>query len=282
MRTNNGNIYKTKERRFCMDISLLPKQPGVYKIINKINGFVYFGSASNPGVFKRLQVHLRDLKNNKHHSWILQKDWNEFGENAFRVTIVKICSPEEAHKTEQEMIDAVGVGISNKSYNILDRVDRSSLPPETKEKIKHAHRNNNLIICTNKSGFKGVCFYKRKKMWKASIVRYNKAYHIGYYDTPEKASKEYQKVNNLSDEDFYKWWKNIYETERKNGRYMWGEKGPTAKLSDKQAKEIIAIHKSGQYNQRQISKMFNVDQSAISNIVRGKRHLMERVNYVSG
>jgi hypothetical protein len=263
-----------------MDISSLPKKPGVYRIINKINGFVYYGSAGEQGIFKRLQTHICNLKNKKHHSWILQNDWNKYGENAFKVEIICICNTIESKTTEQKMIDAVGVGIKNKSYNILDKVDRSSLPTETKEKIKQAHRNNNLIICTNKSGYKGVCFYKRKQKWKASISRYNKSYHVGYYDTPEKASQEYQKVNNLNDEDFYKWWNNIYENERKNGRYMWGEKGPGSKISDEQAKEIIKMYKSGQYTHKQLGKKFKMDGSAISNIINGKRHLMEGVNYV--
>jgi len=255
-----------------MDISHLPKQPGVYKITGKENGFIYFGSAGTQGIYKRIVKHFHDLLIDKHHSWILQRDWNKFGENNFEVETILVCHPTKAKKIEQELIDARGVGEENGSYNVLDKVDHSSLPNSTKEKIKKAHRNPNLIIATNKSGHKGVCFYKRGQKWKASIHRYGHSYHIGYYETAEEASREYQKVNGLNDDEFEQWWKNEYETKRKDGQYQWGCNSSKAKLTQKQVDEINGLWATGKYTQKEIGKMFGVCASNISRTINKKHH----------
>jgi hypothetical protein len=66
------------------------------------------------------------------------------------------------------------------------------------------NRKENLRICTveennrnrgktvrNKSGFKGVCYLKNTKKWKASIRVSKKQINIGYFKTKEEAYEAY-------------------------------------------------------------------------------------------
>lgn len=45
---------------------------------------------------------------------------------------------------------------------------------------------------TNKSGYKGVCWHKRKKKWIAQINVNNKKIHIGGFDNPVEAHYAYK------------------------------------------------------------------------------------------
>ena len=243
---------------------------GVYSILNKKNRFIYIGSVGKWGFKKRWQMHRRELNKKRHHSWILQKDWIKYGSKNFSFQVIKRCSIGKAKKLEQKIIDKVGVGIKNKSYNIMDRVDRAHLPKEVIAKIKKAHRNPNLIIKTNTSGFKGVCLY-RNGSWKASIQRYSHSYHLGYYKTAKKASIEYNKINKLTDKQFYKWWNKEYDTNRKNYQYrLYGEQASSAKLTKKSVNKIRKLYKTGKYIQAKLGKLFKVNPSHISNLINNK------------
>ena len=59
---------------------------GLYKIENKVNGKVYIGESIN--IEQRWNIHLEDLIANKHHSYKLQKDWNEYGEDKFSFEVL--------------------------------------------------------------------------------------------------------------------------------------------------------------------------------------------------
>ena len=239
---------------------------GVYKILNKKNQFIYIGSVGKQGFKKRWNFHKSQLNNNKHHSWILQRDWIKYGRDNFDFQIIKKCSITKAKQLEQVLINKSGVSVKNKSYNIMDKVDRSSLSIEIIEKIKKAHRNPNLIIKTNTSGFKGVCPY-RKGLWKASIHRYGHSYHIGYYKTAKEASVEYNKINKLTDELFYKWWEKEYNTNRNNYQYILkGEQCSYAKLTQKKVNRIRKLYKTGKYTQKQLAEKHKVNPSNISYI----------------
>jgi len=243
--------------------------PGVYSIINLKNDFIYIGSFSKQGFTKRINMHKNHLKQNKHHSCILQRDWNKYKENNFIFKLLEICSLLRARELEQELINLNGVGIRDKSYNMLDKVNRSTLPKSIINKIKKAHRNPKLIISTNTSGYKGVCPYRNK--WKASIFRYGKSYHIGYYKSAKEASIAYNKINKLTDSGFYKWWNNEYNENRKDHKYVArGEKALNSKLTNKEVLKIRKMYKIGKYNQTELGNKFKVFPSHICNIVNNR------------
>ena len=76
---------------------------GIYQILNTVNGKRYIGSAVN---FKeRWSLHLRQLKNDKHHSIALQRAWNKYGESSFKFEILLTCEKEELLEYEQLHFD---------------------------------------------------------------------------------------------------------------------------------------------------------------------------------
>jgi group I intron endonuclease len=92
---------------------------GIYRIRCLVNNFTYYGSASSPRGFRtRFQSHLWRLKNARHHSWILQRDWKRYGASCFEFQIIEIVSPEQCINSEQAYIDRHGIGEENSSYNI--------------------------------------------------------------------------------------------------------------------------------------------------------------------
>lgn len=63
---------------------------GIYKIQSKIKPEkLYIGSSCN--IRKRFNTHKRDLKLNKHHSIILQRHYNKYGEEDLEYAIVEEC-----------------------------------------------------------------------------------------------------------------------------------------------------------------------------------------------
>ena len=61
-------------------------------------------------------------------------------------------------------------------------------------------RNTRKIMSTNKSGFRGVSWCVRDKVWRCSLTLDSKQIHLGYYPTALEAAKAYEtyiRVNNL-------------------------------------------------------------------------------------
>ncbi len=84
---------------------------GVYQI--EINGKRYIGSASK-SFLQRWNIHLNDLRRNKHHSRYLQRSYNKYGEDAMVFSILEfVSSPEECTPNEQKYIDLL-----HPEYNI--------------------------------------------------------------------------------------------------------------------------------------------------------------------
>jgi group I intron endonuclease len=59
---------------------------GIYKITNIYNNKCYIGESMN--IERRWKEHKKSLQENKHHSYKLQKDYNQYGENAFIYEII--------------------------------------------------------------------------------------------------------------------------------------------------------------------------------------------------
>ncbi len=59
---------------------------------------------------------------------------------------------------------------------------------------------NHRVQKNNKSGYTGVQFHSRDKEWVANIKIDGKYKHLGYFKTPEEASKVYQAAKKERDE----------------------------------------------------------------------------------
>ena len=80
------------------------KIKGVYKITNINDGKVYIGESND--IYKRWNIHLNDLKNNKHHSNKLQQDFNIYKEDDFKFEILEILNTDGLtnYKIQMELI----------------------------------------------------------------------------------------------------------------------------------------------------------------------------------
>lgn len=68
-----------------------PCPMGVFQIINKVNGKILIGSSSNlPAILNRFKA---ELKFGSCRNAILQKEWKEFGPEAFTFEELEILKP---------------------------------------------------------------------------------------------------------------------------------------------------------------------------------------------
>lgn len=76
---------------------------GIYLIKNLANEKVYVGQAVN--IHKRWKSHQTMLKNNTHHAYKLQHDWNQYGEDNFVFMILELCAETLLNERERHYID---------------------------------------------------------------------------------------------------------------------------------------------------------------------------------
>lgn len=131
---------------------------GIYAIIHVETGRLYIGSAVD--IAKRWNLHRHGLKNKKHHSAILQRAWDKYGESAFSFVILEFVKEKvELIKREQYWIDTsnclspngfnicptAGNTLGRRfSQNTLDSMSRNRVgrkpSDETKRKMSEAHK----------------------------------------------------------------------------------------------------------------------------------------------
>lgn len=112
------------------------KKTGIYKIINKVTGKVYIGSAVD--IDKRWYNHKRDLNYNRHHSYKLQNSVNKHGIDNFIFEIIEECGKELLIEREQYWMDLLtsvvnGYNIAPTAGNCLGKIHSE----ESKKKMSH-------------------------------------------------------------------------------------------------------------------------------------------------
>jgi len=99
----------------------------VYMIINTKNGKRYIGSSKNVRI--RMWDHRAELRHNYHANYLLQNDWNEYGEDSFEYSIIEVCNIDDKFVREKFYIDTL-----KPEYNIC--IDDVVNPPQMKESHK--------------------------------------------------------------------------------------------------------------------------------------------------
>lgn len=75
---------------------------GIYIIKNKKTGDFYLGSSIN--IESRWRTHKRELRNNTHHSPILQRAWKKYKDKSFLFMVLEECSRENCLKLENSYL----------------------------------------------------------------------------------------------------------------------------------------------------------------------------------
>lgn len=168
---------------------------GIYAIVNKINGKLYYGSTLN---FKtRKNDHFKTLRSQSHRNPHLQHAFNKYGNNAFEFIIVEYVQPDDLLIVEQKYLDA-NIG----GYNIAVNAEasRRGIPCSniTRQKISNSlkGKKQSLETRTKKSHScraahqgKGYWYSKRDKKYCVNISYLNKKYSLGAYTLEEDAKE---------------------------------------------------------------------------------------------
>lgn len=127
-----------------MDYSHLSSNPGIYKIISKIDNKIYIGSSVH--LRNRANRHQNNLRQNKHLSKHLQNAYNLYGEENFDFVILEeynknTITRTELLKREQFYLDKLKPFLKENGYNTCSYAHSPNvgkLSDETKNKISRA------------------------------------------------------------------------------------------------------------------------------------------------
>ena len=138
---NCGITTEIKKDLTKPDVIDTKKVSGIYKIINKINGKYYVGSAKT--ICNRWREHKRTLKIGTHHCAYLQRSWNKNGEYNFEFIVVEKCSPDIRFIVEQKYLD-IAKTEKDKCYNSQFLVNGGDKTEETKKRMSEARKGVRL------------------------------------------------------------------------------------------------------------------------------------------
>jgi group I intron endonuclease len=148
-----------------MSKSLVPTSPGIYAIINLLDGKRYIGSAAN--IRRRWAEHRSHLSRGTHSSPKLQNAWNKHGEENFEFKIVEYVENKlELLSREQVWLDnaqpaynyqkVAGRGNAGMKRGPLSEEHKAKLsaakkgkplPPEQREKLAALNKNKTPEWC---------------------------------------------------------------------------------------------------------------------------------------
>lgn len=113
----------------------------IYAIRNRVNGHAYIGSTK--GYKARWHTHRSTLRRKTHHSFVLQRAWNKYGEDAFEFKILLVC-PLELRIFYETRLMAL------ETYNVLRTPKESGIrggwthSEEFKSKMSRLHKGKAL------------------------------------------------------------------------------------------------------------------------------------------
>lgn len=84
-------------------VSHIPKKPGIYIWINKINGKFYLGSSVN--LYNRRSLHLKEMRGGINMCGHLQAAYDKYGEDSLEFKVILICEKSELLHYEQLLLE---------------------------------------------------------------------------------------------------------------------------------------------------------------------------------
>lgn len=152
---------------------------GVYCIQCKVTGKRYIGSSAIC-LTHRMCQHRTDLRLKSHHSILLQRAWDKYGEQAFHFTILEECPPEKCLEREQHWMDSHQTFDPKFGYNILPKAGSRlgvPIPYEQRQMISAKLKGRKLTEQHRKNISAGGKGQKRSEETKRKISEAIKAAH---------------------------------------------------------------------------------------------------------
>lgn len=116
---------------------------GIYKILNKLNGKFYIGSAVNLRL--RWNTHSSNLNTNKHKNRYLQAAWNKDSNWNFEFIVIEYCEKDKLIEREQFWIDQTKCHNREIGYNF-----RLIANSQFGLKLPHSKETIDKIVAANK------------------------------------------------------------------------------------------------------------------------------------
>ena len=121
---------------------------GIYKIVNKVNGKYYVGSAIN--LKKRKRCHFQELEKQIHHNNHLQHAWNKYGQNAFEFIVVEyVENSDNLLITEQKYLDIIKEDC-NRGIDSHYNIAYNSTAPNLGKTLTLKQREHLRSLCKNR------------------------------------------------------------------------------------------------------------------------------------
>jgi group I intron endonuclease len=115
------------------------KISGIYKIINKLNGKYYVGSAKSVRT-RILWGHVWELRNKRHGNRHLQNAWDKYGVDNFVFIFIERIPTNNLLLIEQKYLDIAKLEKEN-VYNICFTAGRLEVTEYMKEKVRISNKN---------------------------------------------------------------------------------------------------------------------------------------------
>lgn len=161
----------------------------IYSITNITNDKKYIGETMD--VKRRWEEHEEDLDNNQHHSYKLQKDWNELGKDNFKFDIVAVLDESISNYVDKYIL------LIFEGYYMLkyDTINNGYNIQNTLEKVL----NDEKIIFDSRDKKVLNTYYKRIE--KGEIINYGGliylAHILTFKELCEKLNKDTREVTKL-------------------------------------------------------------------------------------
>lgn len=168
-----------------MSEGLEVKSTGVYVIEHIASGKKYVGSAAK-SIKARWRHHRYQLRKGTHHSIILQRAWNKYGESAFAFRILEVTKPEHAVAVEQTFIDWLKSIDPRYGFNIAPKADscrgvkhgvavRSACSVRMKKLLEsreaRAAHSARLKLATGTPEYRAKASSQMKRLWRTPEYR---------------------------------------------------------------------------------------------------------------
>lgn len=219
---------------------------GVYQIKNITNNDCYIGSSIN--IDTRWKKHKNLLKQNKHHSEILQRAWKKYGEKSFIFEIIENIKNETyLIEREQYYLDVFlpKYNVCKKAGNMLGFKHSKKTREKIKQKLTGIKRSEETKekISFAKKGVE-ITEETRKK--------------IGEAQTGNKHHR-FWKDKNFSD-------KHKEKIKQKLTKY----KRNKSSLTEQIVFEIKEKYKPWKYTRKMLAQEYNVSEATIKNIIQNR------------